>query len=266
MTTDIVPSLRPEEAELERKRALLASFEAKLAQRELDLHTVQAELLAFEARYLRAIGAHYAELDELRAQIAEAQAAAKPEDPEAGEQAAGARAKAQESAQTAYDASREPERPTRFQPSEELRRLYREFAKQVHPDLATDEEDRASRTRLMAEVNRAYEEGDEARLQAIMEEWESRPEAVTGEDVPAQLVRVIRKIAQVESRLYQIDTDMAQLEESDLYGLKAKADEAERKGGDLIAEMVEALERQIAEVRDQLAAIKAGGSGAWATT
>ncbi len=265
MTTEVVPSRRPEEAELERKRATLASLEAKLAQRELDLHTLRAELLAFEARYLRAVSAHYAELDELRAQIAEAQAAGKPEDPDAREQAAGARAKAQESAQTAHDASREPERPPKFQPSEELRRLYREVARQVHPDLATDEEDRARRTRLMAEVNRAYEEGDEARLQAVIEEWESRPEAVTGEDVPAQLVRVIRKIAQVESRLHQIDTDMAQVQESDLCRLKAKADEAERKGGDLIAEMVEALESQIAAARDQLAAIKAGRSGAWAT-
>ncbi len=263
MTTDIVPSRRPEEAELERKRGMLASLEAMLAQRELDLHTLQAELLAFEARYLRAVSAHYAELDEIRAQIAEAQAAGKPEDPDAHEQAAGARSRARESAQTAYDASRGPDRPTRFQPSEDLRRLYREVAKQVHPDLATDEEDRARRTRLMAEVNRAYEEGDEARLQAILKEWESRP--VTGEDVPAQLVRAIRKIAQVESRLHQIDSDIARLEESDLCRLKARADEAEREGGDLIAEMVEALESQIAAARDQLAAIKAGRSGAWAT-
>ncbi len=265
MTTEVVPSRRPEEAELERKRATLASLEAKLAQRELDFHTLQAELLAFEARYLRAVSAHYAELDELRAQIAESEAAAKPEDRAAREQAAGARAKAQESAQTAYDTSRERDRPTRFQPSEDLRRLYREVAKQVHPDLATDEEDRARRTRLMAEVNRAYEAGDEARLQAILEEWESRPEAVTGEDVPAQLVRVIRKIAQVESRLHQIDTDMAQLQESDLCRLKTKADETERQGGDLLAEMVAALERQIVEARDRLAAIKRGRSGAWAT-
>ena len=265
MTTDIVPSRRPEEAKLERKRAMLASLEAKLAERELDLHTLQAELRAFEARYLRAVGAQYAELDELRAQIAEAQAAANPEDPDAREQAAGARAKAQESAQTADDARRERDRPTSFQPSEDLRRLYREVAKQVHPDLATDEEDRVRRTGLMAEVNRAYGEGDEARLQAILEEWESRPEAVTGEDVPAQLVRVIRKMAQVESRLHQIDADMAQVQESDVCRLKAKADEAERGGKDLIAEMVAALGNQITEMRHQLAAIKAGRTDAWAT-
>jgi len=40
----------------------------------LELTTFQGELRAFEARYLCIIGVRYAELDELEAQIAEAQA------------------------------------------------------------------------------------------------------------------------------------------------------------------------------------------------
>ena len=62
----------PEEQELSRKLAELATLEATLAQRELDLATLQAELHAFERRYLRTAGARYAELDEIEAQIAEA--------------------------------------------------------------------------------------------------------------------------------------------------------------------------------------------------
>jgi len=51
-----------------------------------------------------------------------------------------------------------------FTPSENLKKLYREVAKRVHPDLATEESERQRRHELMAEANRAYAEGDEARL------------------------------------------------------------------------------------------------------
>ena len=74
MSTDLVQNRTPEEQELERKNVELASFEADLIQRELDLATLRADLAEFEARYLRQVGVLYAELDEIEARIAEAQA------------------------------------------------------------------------------------------------------------------------------------------------------------------------------------------------
>ena len=188
----------PEEQELSRKLAELTTLKATLAQRELDLATLQAELHAFERRYLRTVGAGYAELDEIEAQIAEALARLNPEDKKAQQQASQSRSRAHESSQAAgaVDAGAVIE----FKPSDSLKRLYREIAKRIHPDLATDEKDRARRHKLMAEANRAYEEGDEARLQAILREWELSPESVKGDGAGAELVRVIRKIAQIEQR------------------------------------------------------------------
>jgi len=104
-----------------------------------------------------------------------------------------------------------------FLPSENLKKLYREVAKRIHPDLATDESERQRRHELMTEANRAFAEGDAARLEAILRDWESSPESVKGEGPGAELVRVIRKIAQVEDRLKAIDAEIARLEESDLY-------------------------------------------------
>lgn len=254
MSTEIVQRQTPEEEELARKLAELAALETELAERELDLATLVSELHLFERRYLHVVGARYAKLDELRALIAEARARQTPHDTQARQDAAQARHRAQESAQAAGAAdAHAPE--ARFRPSENLKSLFREVARRVHPDLATDEQERARRTRLMAEANSAYEEGDEARLQAILQEWESSPEAVKGEGPGAELVRVIRKIAQVRARLNAIEVEMTRLKGSPLCALKAKVEEVEAEGRDLLAEMTAALDRQIANAREELARI-----------
>ncbi|MGH7792730.1 MAG: molecular chaperone DnaJ [Thermodesulfobacteriota bacterium] len=217
----------------------------------MDLATVQAELHAFENRYLRIVGVRYAELDDLEAQIAEGLASLNLKDRKAQEQAAEARAQAKESAE-AIGNIKEQEEPIKFKPSENLKKLYWEVAKRIHPDLATDEDERIRRQQLMAEANHAYEEGDEERLRSILREWESSPESVKGDGPGAELVRVIRKIAQVEERLRNIEIEINQLKESDLYRLETKVGEAEKEGRDLLAEMAEQLEEQIADVHKLL--------------
>ena len=46
----------PEERELARKQADIDRLSAQLADRELELATLRAELTAFQIRYLRAVG------------------------------------------------------------------------------------------------------------------------------------------------------------------------------------------------------------------
>ena len=260
MTTAITKNQTPEEAELERKKLELSAIENELAERELDLSTLEAELRAFERRYLRTVGVRYAELDDLEAQIAEVMARLNPRDTHTREQASRARAQADESAQAAGTA-KESKQPDTFKPPEDLKKLYRELAKRVHPDLANDDEDRARRTKFMAEVNRAYQDGDVVRLQALFAEWEGSPEAVKGEGVGADLVRIIRKISQARGRLQAIETKIVQLKEADLFKLREKVREAERDGRDLLAEMVAKLEMQIADARKRLAELSAKKSG-----
>lgn len=252
----IVP---PEVRELEKKKAELASLEARLAERELDLATLQAELRSFEGTYLRIVGARLAELDEIEAQIAEAVARNKPKDREVDERASQARAQAQESAD-ALQAERERDKREAFSASDNLKRLYREVAKRIHPDLTTDENERQRRHEMMSEANRAYEKGDEARLEAILREWESSPESVKGEGPGAELVRVIRKIAQIGDRLKAIDAGIARLEASDLYTLRGQADQAKEKGRDLLAEMAARLDQQVADARERLRATTRHGA------
>ena len=63
MASNITRTQTPEERELAAKNADLAALEILLAQRELDLVTLQGVLHAFEARYVRIVGTRYAELD-----------------------------------------------------------------------------------------------------------------------------------------------------------------------------------------------------------
>ena len=251
MSKQIVRVKSPEEEELEKKRAQLAQLESQLAERELDLATLRAELAAFERRYLRVVGLRYAQLDELEAEIAEYFAKRQPKDVEAQQRAHSARAQARESTEATGEAESFDETEA-FVPSETLKRLYHDIARRMHPDMTDDPEEKKRRHSIMSEATNAYERGDEARLREIFSDWESSPETVKGEGAGADLVRVIRKIAQVERRLQAIAAQISQLGESELQHLKTQVDEAGEEGRDLLAEMAERLAGQIDEARQRL--------------
>lgn len=245
--------ITPEEEELTRKRGELAALEASLVQRELDLATLRAELFLLNQRYLRIVGVKYAELDALEAQIADALARLNPNDAEARERAQQAHAQAHESASDA-DAAKDATKPS-ITPSEQLRNLYRTLAKRIHPDFATDEGERIRRTRLMAEVNLAYEAGDEARLAALLNDAEDDFDSLAGGGIGAELVRIIRKLAQIRERLRQIEAEIGAVEQSDLSQLRHKMEAATREGRDLLAEMAAHVQDRILEARERLAAL-----------
>jgi hypothetical protein len=241
---------KPEEREIERKSAELAGLQAALAQRELDLATLRAELRSFEARYLDAVGKLYAQLDEIEAQVAEWEAALSPSDDLIQQCARRARAQATESAGTAGIAAG-PKQITRFQATDTLKKLYRDIAKAIHPDLGGDN-DRALRHLLMSEANQAFEHGDEPRLRAILREWSSSPESVEGVGVGPELVRIIRKIAQAEQRLLSIEGEINGVKSSELYALWVKTCEAEANGGDPLAHLADQLTVQIQDAKERL--------------
>lgn len=253
------PTLPPEGEELARKKARLAELEAQLADRELDLASFLADLVHFEKRYLRSVGRRYAILDELKAKIAEALAQQNAHKPEACDEARRARSKAQESARAAGEESvgtalpDDLGGPSKQNQSESLRTLFRQAARLLHPDMTLDGKEKEIRHRLMAEVNEAYARGDEERIRAIIRDWHASPESVQGDGPGAELVRVIRKIAQVEQRLKTIATELAQLGKGELFKLKQAVEDAQANGQDLLKELGEQLDKEIAHVREELA-------------
>lgn len=253
MTTEthtITPLVKPEDQELVRKREEQAAVETELADCELRAANLRAELGAFERQYLHFVGSRYAELDELNAQVAEKIAQAQPNNESAQQAAREARARAASTKSSAGEKSESAPKP--FHASVELKRLYRDVARRIHPDLTSDRDDRAKRQALMAQANEAYERGDEAVLAKVVTEYECSPEAVKGDGAGADLVRVIRRISQARSRLSEIEAELQELLRSDLHQLRSRVDQAEQHGRDVLAEIIGKVDEQIAQAKRRL--------------
>lgn len=174
MSPHIMRRLKPEDEEVIRKRTELAAIRGTLAERELGLADVRSQLAAFEGRYLREVVTLYAVLDEWKARICLLRAQHDPS-ADAQQRADQARAEARRTYEAADAAA---SKACDFSPTPELKGLFREAAKLIHPDFAVDSEDRARRTRFMADANRAYEAGDAEALQRILDEFHDTSGAI----------------------------------------------------------------------------------------
>lgn len=235
-----------------RERAELEVLTQELSELELELATAQAEIAEFTRRYHALIGTRMATLDELRAELAVRQAQADAADTEARETATAAQERAK---QTRRESNRFEEiagETTRsFTPSADIKKLFRRLAQKIHPDRADNEPDRAWRTQLMSEANRAYQAGDEAALTEVLALWEEGTEfrarrEADGDMLSAQLARLKRRIAAIEAELNRLFG-------SRLYELFTATNIARRAKRDLLQEMAARLDADIAIARGQLA-------------
>jgi hypothetical protein len=255
------PFTTPEAEELDRQERLLGELTEQLATKETEFATTGAEFARFRAVYLRRFAPLYAELDRLEAEIA-ARLALSEATPAAQARAADAEARAADSAKAVEEAS-ESSAGEADQvdvvpggPAPELRDLYRQAAKMVHPDLVTDEADRARRTKLMAALTEAYATGDADAIRRIVAGEVARPEAITGDDVASNLVRSIRKAAQVRARLTELEQIAGALESDPLFRLFGEVRSVWETGDrDPLAEDEAELRTQIASAQARLAAL-----------
>lgn len=225
--------------------ARLAELQATLGEREDEIARAQSDLASFRIRYHRDVGLLHEELDELERAIAEA---------ELGELSKLVEDGAAGSATPSLDGG-QPEGAARLT-SDAVRKLFRDVAKTIHPDLARDEQTRDRRHALMAEANRAYALGDEERLRWILDSWERGPEAVQGSDPESTRLRLERRIAQIDEQLNACARDLAELHDSPLWKLKVMVDDAAARGKDLVADMVRRLKRDITASRNRLEAMR----------
>jgi hypothetical protein len=222
----------------------MKDLELALDERAAEIARTKSDLEAFRIRYRQEVGLLHEELDEIECAIAEL---------ELGEIARRLEDGTGDRAAAPADPPVEP--AARFT-SDGVRRLFRDVAKIIHPDLARDEHTRDRRHTLMVEANRAYALGDEDRLRSILEAWERSPEAVHGTDPEAARLRLVRRIAQLEEQLSACAGDLSTLQDSPLWKLKAMVDEAAARGRDLVSDTVRRLKRDILAARNRLDAMR----------
>ena len=225
-------------------RSRVAELEAMLGERSAEVARVKSDLDAFEIDYRKRVGILHEQLDKLELEIAEAELG------ELSKRAGSGSGGSSESPAAARPA------PAPRYTSDAVRKLFRDVAKAIHPDLARDESTRDRRHTLMVEANRAYALGDEEQLRFILQAWERSPEAVLGSDPEAMRLRLVRRIAQIEEQLEMLARDLAALKDSPLGKLKAMVDEAAAKGKDLVRDMVGRLKRDILVATNRLDAIR----------
>ena len=251
MPSGIVRRLTPEQEELERKREELGAVRAALAERELELADLRAQLKSFEGRYLRQVGVLYAELDEWDAKIAELEAKLKPS-AAAQQSAHEARKRADETHEATHG---EASKAQDFQPSADLRSLFRNVAKLIHPDFAKDDADQQRRTSLMAQANEAYSRGDFEALQRILDDYQESSESVQGEGIGAELIRIIRQIHQARKNIVTLEEELNRLSNSELSQLIRDTDIAQKQGLDHLAQLAATLEGKITQRRKEHATL-----------
>jgi hypothetical protein len=235
-----------------RQRAELEVLTQELSELELELATAQAEVAEFTRRYHAQIGTRMAALDELNAEIAARRAEAEEADADARLDADAASRRAEQSRRESehFEHMLREDRPRAFKPSGDLKKLFRKLAQKIHPDRAESEPDRIWRTQLMSEANRAYQAGDEAALLEVMALWQEgsarRAERETDND------QLTSQIARLKKRIADIERELNSLFGSRLYELFTATNIARRAKRDLLQEMADRLDADIAAARTQL--------------
>lgn len=240
----------PEEQECNRLETEQAELEEQVTSAELTLETSKTEIAQFQHRYYQTVGRLYAELDKLDAQLARAQAGLSPNDPAVQAQAQAAEQQAKTSAEEAGLIEAQPAPPPVITP--ELKHAFRQAAKLMHPDRATNEPERMRRTALMAQVNLAYERGDQQAIEKLIKEYGQDPEAILGGDVASRIVKAIRRIAQLRRRMSEIQQQIDAMQQSEIFELKQTIEETEAMGGDPLGDLAKQLMQELSERNIQL--------------
>jgi hypothetical protein len=262
VTTPEAEQSRPEE----RLEQAVRAAEQALIEYEIAVETFRVEVENFSRLHEQKLGPMYARIEELDAQIAEANAA-RTGDAEDLRRAQELRARllpipgVEELLhgwmgggglfpEAAAMLTEQPVRPPqRVRPSEEARKLYRELARKAHPDLAQEETERGRREEFITRVNAAYARGDEAELRELAEEWAAGPVLKRGPSRSEELYVRLEWLAQRKELLTLVAKE---LEESAIGAmLRLAPDDPDG----LLEEIAGQLTAQVAEREAELAAL-----------
>ena len=225
--------------------AAASDLRETLAELEVEHATLLSELRAFESDYLREVGVVDMQVQELEAKILAIVAVRTG----AVEDAAAAEAAEQRFRETTTAMSAIPA-PAGPPPDDDLKTLFRDAAKRMHPDLVADDAGRGHAEAFMKRLNQAYKAGDAEGIGNLVRQWETSPYASArpiagGGTAPA----LVAAVAHAEARL-------AEARDSDLARLMEQAFQASMAGRDLLVELRQDAEMALDRARARMASLE----------
>ncbi|GAB5492975.1 MAG: hypothetical protein Phog2KO_31900 [Phototrophicaceae bacterium] len=138
------------------------------------------------------------------------------------------------------------ERPQKRE-NKSIKSLYRQLARQYHPDLAQDEADRERRTKIMSLINTAYQNEDFESLRALDN---ANPEQKT-EAFNSQIPLDMMIFRQLQAQSHDLAVEIRDLKDTlhelrfgHMMELKLEASIAKSKGKDFLAELADDMQAE----------------------
>jgi hypothetical protein len=246
--------------ELRELQAAISARQERVAELELELFDMRAEVAAFEQEMEDRLGLLKRHIARLEKQIEEARRQAarraqwgdRADSPDVPEDVV-------EQFRKTWTRSDKPSQPppkkqVNEATKEELKSIYRQLAKRFHPDLVTDPEEKKWREVQMARVNQAYSESDVATLLSFEEdvEWTPIPSRRSREDEITQLSAEIKRLDGVIDGL---ERDLRELINSETVRWMLDVSVARKADQDLLRAVEKELVERIATLQHELESI-----------
>lgn len=146
-------------------------------------------------------------------------------------------------------APKRPSEPVSQSTEAQIKKLYRQLARRLHPDLTTEAADRAYRTEMMTAVNDAYAARSLAELLAVARQLDGGQPAAPAASAQTEneMMRALEEeLSRCQRRLQRIQQERQSLHTGPMVSLSLEVKLAQRQGRDLLGEMVADVERKIA--------------------
>jgi hypothetical protein len=223
----------------------------RLAEIEVEQATLEAELAAFEADYLREVMTVMLDVQELEARILAILATRSG----ASDDADAARSARERVRETTAHIRAVPKAPGPV-PTGDIKRLFRDAAKRMHPDLAAGEAARGHAEAFMKRLNHAYKAGDAEAIAHLVQQWDASPFGAGRDDEAVQSARAARRAGALADAVARAQERLDALRATELAQLMEQAMAATAAGGDLLAEMRRSAQAALAQARARLAELE----------
>ena len=133
-----------------------------------------------------------------------------------------------------------------------VRDLFRRLAKQYHPDLAQEGEDKKQFEKIMAEINQAYMAKDLEALETFAQAHGDGKPRGRSRLPSAELARLKLELRQLDAMIFEIEQAIRELDLSPAMQMRGDSNDGRPHRRDLLREMEADFQTRINDLREQL--------------